>query len=76
MKLADVLKAGVQAEIEVQGGEAIVLGGPHETHRIEKVDDAEQSLTLLTLLGSGRRKGQKARMVLPYASIRSVTLPM
>ncbi len=73
MKLAEVLKAGVRAEIRTVEGESILIGGgKSETHRIEKVADDEQAVYLLTVVSSGRHRGQKARVVLPYSSIVQV----
>lgn len=76
MKLADRIKPGVAAEIDLVDGAAVILGGSGETHKLEKVDDAEQVLVLLTLIASGRRKGQKARAIIPYSAIRQVVVPL
>lgn len=72
MKLAEVLKTGVHAEIRTAQGDSILIGGKSETHRVEKVADDEQALYLLTVVSSGRHRGQKARVVLPYSSISQV----
>lgn len=76
MKLADHLKPGVAAEIQTIHGQTILLGGGSEAHRLEQVDDDEQVLHLLTILTSGRLKGRKARLILPYAAIAGISMPV
>jgi len=75
MKLAEHLKPGVSVEIQTFGGQTILLGGKGEAHRLEQVDDDEQVLFLQTTVVSGRMKGQKVRMILPYAAIASISVP-
>ncbi|HTF55817.1 MAG TPA: hypothetical protein VK661_00990 [Planctomycetota bacterium] len=75
MKLAEHLKPGVSVEIQTFGGQTILLGGKGEAHRLEQVDDDEQVLFLQTIVVAGRMKGQKVRMILPYAAIATISLP-
>ena len=76
MKLSEHLKPGVTVEILTFHGHSIVLGGKGEAHRLEQVDDDEQVLFLQTTVASGRLKGQKSRMILPYSAIASISLPL
>jgi hypothetical protein len=76
MKLNEHLKPGVLVEIQTFQGQSLILGGKGEAHRLEQIDDDEQCLHLQTTVAAGRMKGQKARMILPYAAIASITLPM
>ncbi|HKS17249.1 MAG TPA: hypothetical protein VJU16_08045 [Planctomycetota bacterium] len=75
MKLAEHLKPGVTVEIQTVQGQTLILGGKGEAHRLEQIDDDEQCLYLQTTVATGRLKGQKARMILPYAAIAAITLP-
>ncbi len=74
MKLAEHLKPGVNVEISTSNGH-FVLGGKGEPHRLEQIDDDEQVLTIQTTIAAGRMKGQKARLMIPYAAITGITLP-
>jgi len=76
MKLSEHLKPGVLVEIQTAQGQSIVLGGKGEAHRLEQIDDDEQCLHIQTTVAAGRMKGQKARMILPYSAILSITLPL
>ena len=76
MKLADHLKPGVSVEIQTVNGQTLLLGGKGEAHRLEQVDDDEQVLYLQTTIVGGRMRGQKARVLLPYSAIASITLPL
>jgi hypothetical protein len=76
MKLAEHLKPGVTVELLTVQGQAIILGGKGEAYRLEQVDDDEQVLFLQTTVVAGRLKGQKARMILPYASIAAISMPL
>ncbi|HEY3226117.1 MAG TPA: hypothetical protein VGK61_03855 [Planctomycetota bacterium] len=76
MKLAEHLKPGVPVEIQTFGGQTIILGGKGEAHRLEQVDDDEQVLFLQTTVAAGRMKGQKVRMILPYAAIATISVPV
>jgi hypothetical protein len=75
MKLADLLKPGVSVEIQTVQGHTLSVGGKGEAHRLEQVDDDEQVLYLQTTVATGRMKGQKARVLLPYSAIAAITLP-
>jgi hypothetical protein len=74
MKLAEHLKPGISVEISTLNGH-LVLGGKGDPHRLEQVDDDEQVLHVQTTVAAGRLKGQKARLLIPYAAITGVTLP-
>lgn len=76
MKLAEHLKPGVSVEIQTLQGQTIILGGKGEAHRLEQIDDDEQVLFIQTIVVAGRMKGQKVRMILPYAAIASISLPL
>jgi hypothetical protein len=76
MKLTEHLKPGVTVEIQTVQGQSIILGGKGEAHRLEQIDDDEQVLFLQTTVAAGRMKGQKARIILPYAAIASISLPL
>jgi len=76
MKLSEHLKPGMSVEIQTVHGQSILLGGKGEAHRLEQVDDDEQVLYLETTIAAGRMKGQKARMILPYAAIVSISMPL
>ena len=76
MKLTEHLKPGVTVEIQTVQGQSIILGGKGEAYRLEQVDDDEQVLHLQTTIAAGRMKGQKARVILPYSAIASISLPL
>jgi len=76
MKLTEHLKPGVTVEIQTVQGQTYILGGKGEAFRLEQVDDDEQVLYLQTTVVAGRLKGQKARLMLPYAAIASIYLPL
>ena len=76
MKLAEHLKPGVSVEIQTLFGQTILLGGKGEAHRLEQVDDDEQVLYLQTTVVTGRMKGQKVRMILPYTAVATISLPL
>ena len=74
MKLAEQFKPGGIVELTTASGERLQIGGAGETHKLEKVDDVEHVLHLLTLIPAGRQKGKKARVLVPYSGITNVTV--
>lgn len=75
MKLTEHLKPGVTVEIQTIHGQSFILGGKGEAFRLEQVDDDEQVLFLQTTIAAGRMRGRKARVMLPYGAIASISLP-
>ena len=74
MKLGDVIKKNSVAEIKLSDGTVIAINVPESIYEIEYLDDEWQQLGFITKVTAGRRKGQKAIMVVPYTAIRSVNI--
>jgi hypothetical protein len=75
MKLAEHLKPGIAVDIGTVHG-TLSLGGKGDANRLEQVDDDEQVLYIQTTVATGRHKGQKARLILPYSAIQGVSVPL
>lgn len=74
MKLGDVIKKNSAVVVTLTTGREIFLNYPDSTHEIEYLDDEWQQLGFITKVAGGRRKGEKAIMIVPYTAIQSVTV--
>lgn len=74
MKLSDHLEKSTVAEFELTDGTVISINVPEATHRLEYLDDEAAQLGFITLVTTGRRKGQKALRIVPYHAVHSVTI--
>ncbi|MBI2931761.1 MAG: hypothetical protein HYY16_08920 [Planctomycetes bacterium] len=72
MKLAETIRGDAVTEIKLVDGTTIALGVPDTLYQLEYLDDEAQQLGFLVTVTMGRRKGQKAKMVIPYSAIQSV----
>ncbi len=74
MKLADTIRPDLVTEIILVDGTQININIPGTIYELEYLDDSTQQLAFQTLVTAGRRKGTRARMIVPYTAIKSVTV--
>lgn len=74
MKLANWMEKTTVAEFVLNDGTVISINVPESQHKLEYLDDDSEQVGFITKVISGRRKGEKALLIVPYTSIRSVTI--
>ncbi len=74
MKLGDKIKPNSVVEIALVDDTIIKLNSPTATHELEIIDDGVQQLQLVTTVSAGRRKGDMARIIVPYHAIKTVSI--
>jgi hypothetical protein len=74
-KLAGIVKPGGTYDIQLIGGATLVVGGNKPTMMVERADDDAQVLVIASAVPSGRHKGHKARLFVPYSAIVELWAP-
>ncbi len=74
MKLADSIRPESIVEFLLTDGTLIAINTPGTHYELEYLDDGTQQLGFQMLLLGGRRKGGRAKVIVPYSAIKSVTV--
>ena len=74
MKLADIVKPGGAYEIHLTNGTVLMLVGAKASVLLDHADDDQQLLHVAAVITAGRRKGEKAKTVIPYGAILKVVV--